>query len=266
MDKQKIGSLFSKAALRYDKYAWFPQRASKRLLGFMPSSLRRPMNILDIGCGTGAMVVNLSRRFKRARVIGLDLAYGMLRVAAGRKDRNGEVFLQADLDRLPFKNGMFEMVTSNLVYQRVSNLNRALKKVNRILIPGGRLYISLAVDGTLRELQTSFVSAYRKIIKSSPKEVYRHPLPHRVIKSLEDSGFKIIRTAAFRKQKYYNRAAEIIKWLKSIGANYYYHQWMNGLGSRQVLGEMEKIYRARYCRKGRIYATFCGLIIEAIKQ
>ncbi|MDP3143456.1 MAG: methyltransferase domain-containing protein [Candidatus Omnitrophota bacterium] len=265
MDKQKIRISFSKAAGSYDKNAWFPQEMARKLLSFMPASLRVPANILDIGCGTGALTVKLGKRFRKSWVIGFDLAEGMLRRARERKDGNGEIFLQADLERLPFRAGVFNIATSNLVYQRIPDLPASFKRLNRILAPRAKFYLAIATEGTLCELQSSFMSACKQINGSPPKNAYRHPEQERIARSLSSAGFRVGKIATFKKQKYYLRPLEIIKWLKSIGANYYYQPWMKGLASRRILSAMEDIYKENFSCRGKIYATFNGIIIEAEK-
>lgn len=266
MDKQKINFSFSRAARQYDHYAWLPQDLAARLLRLVSSGRQKPKNILDIGCGTGTLAISLSKRFKPAKVIGFDLASGMVQVAKGRKDKPEAVFLQADLEKIPFRAGTFDMVVSNSVYQRSRNLQIDFRKVNRILIAGGKFYLSIITRGTLSELQSSFMRACKKRMKSYPVGVYRHPQICEVIKALKDSGFIVMQTATYKKMKYYSSAAEIIRWLKSIGANYYYRMWMKGLNCRPVLQDLENYYKSRYGKNGRIPATFCGLIIEAKKQ
>lgn len=265
MDKEKIKSLFSKAASSYDRHAWLPQEAGEKLLQMVSYNGNQPKNILDIGCGTGDLAILLGKRFRRAKVIGFDLAWGMVKLAKEKRDSNGDFFLQADLERIPFKVNSFEMVVSNLVYQRVGNLDKAFIKVNRILIPQGRFYLSLLTEGALNELQSSFISAHKKIAKSFPKEDYHHPRSIEIKKALRNSGFRIVKTKEFKKRKYYTKVDEIIKWLKSIGANYYYRNWAKGLNSRPILREMKNIYKIRYGRNGKIPATFIGLLVEAEK-
>jgi len=266
MDKQKIKISFSKAAGSYDKNAWFPQEMARKLLSGMPSSSKHSVNILDIGCGTGALAIRLGKRFRNSRVIGFDLAEGMINRARERKDGNGEVFLQADLERLPFKPGSFNIVTSNLVYQRIPNLSAAFKSLNRILAPSAKFYLSVATKGTLLELQSSFLYAYKRVVGSAPKTAFCHPTRKIIIQSLASAGFRVNSIKAFKKTKYYHRPLEIIKWLKAIGANYYYQPWVNGLASRKIISKMEIIYERKFSKKGKIFATFSGVIIEAEKR
>ena len=265
MDKQKIGLLFSRAAQEYDTFAWFPREVGRCLFRLFNGKCEAK-NILDIGCGTGKLTIALSQRFPKARVVGFDLAEGMVGRAKNRIERNGEIFLCADLEKIPFKDRTFEVVFSNLVYQRIPDLVNAFKKVNRVLVPGGRFYLSLATEGTLKELQASLSLAYKKFSRVKLKEAYRHPSAGKITEALKKSGFRIIRIEKFKKQKDYSNVTEIIKWLKKIGANYYYEKWAKGLNSRPVIKEMDMVYRSRYGNNGKIGATFEAMIIETQKR
>jgi malonyl-CoA O-methyltransferase len=265
MDKKKVGVGFSRAARHYDDYAWLPQDLAVKLLRLLSSDGRGPRNILDIGCGTGALVLSLSKRFPSAKITGFDLASGMVNVAKDRNSNSRTVFLLADLERMPFRADTFDMAVSNSVYQLSKDLESAFQKVNKILMPGGKFYLSVVTQGTLCELQSSFTRACKKNKPSYPAMISRRPAASEVIKALKSSGFKVVRKAGYKKIKYYSSAAEIIKWLKSMGANYSYRNWIKGLNARTVLADTETYYRAAYGRNGRIPATFCGLIIEAEK-
>lgn len=265
MDKQKIANDFSRAARQYDQHAWLPQEVGGRLLGLLGKRQKIPPRVLDIGCGTGALTVALGKRFKPAQLFGFDFAPGMIEVARERAGRNGEFFFLADLESLPFKQGSFALVISNLVYQRISDLKGAFKKVNNILAPGGKFYLSLMTEGSLKELQQSFAAAARKILKVRPQEDYRHPDGERIVEDLKQAGFRIIKFKEYRRKRYYRRAQDIIRWLKSIGANYYYQRWIKGLDSRRMLEEIERQYKMGFGRQGRIPATFKAVIIAAEK-
>jgi S-adenosylmethionine-diacylgycerolhomoserine-N-methlytransferase len=49
-----------------------------------------PRSILEIGCGTGAVLVSAAKRFPEARIVGIDLSEDMLKVAKRRVSRFGE--------------------------------------------------------------------------------------------------------------------------------------------------------------------------------
>ncbi len=69
----KISSEFSKHALHYNKHNIIQEKVIKHLLSKVKTS---PQNILDLGCGNGALCKNISWEYKH--FTGVDFAPGML--------------------------------------------------------------------------------------------------------------------------------------------------------------------------------------------
>ena len=63
----------------------------------------------------------------------------MLARAAMRPEAAGVELLQMDVERLDLADKSFDVVLSTLVFCGVSNPERALAEVHRVLVPGGKL-------------------------------------------------------------------------------------------------------------------------------
>ncbi|MCS7282921.1 MAG: class I SAM-dependent methyltransferase [Anaerolineae bacterium] len=94
--------------------------------------------VLEVGVGTG---VNLPLYPPTATVVALDASAPMLRRALRRPARARVRAVQADLHRLPFRDGAFDAVTGSLVFCSVADPQRGLGEVFRVLRPGGRLVL-----------------------------------------------------------------------------------------------------------------------------
>ena len=112
--------------------------------------------ILDVGCGTGAMTREAAARWRRARVTGADISEGMLGIAwrelaAAPGDIPERVHhVQAPADRLPFDDASFDVVLTAFVLQLVPSRHRALREARRVLRPGGLLaYVTWLEGGSL---------------------------------------------------------------------------------------------------------------------
>ena len=96
--------------------------------------------ILDLGCGTGSLVVNLKRQYASAQVVGLDPDPKALRRARTKAVR-AAVSVQLDLglaDQLPYKDESFDHVFSSFMFHHLNEPAREkmLVEVLRVLKPG----------------------------------------------------------------------------------------------------------------------------------
>ena len=116
-----------------------------RLIG--DARIRPGHYVLDIGSGTGYPAVLAAQAVgKRGKVIGLDLAEGMLAVARQKARQAGVtniVFQQADVTTLSFESSRFDAVISRFCLMFLPDIPKALAEIFRILKPGG--YLAAAV-------------------------------------------------------------------------------------------------------------------------
>ncbi|HZQ16005.1 MAG TPA: ubiquinone/menaquinone biosynthesis methyltransferase [Gaiellaceae bacterium] len=100
--------------------------------------VRRGDRVLDGACGTGDFAVAGLRAGAR-RVTGLDFSERMLE-RARRKEPRVE-WVQGDLLALPFDDATFDAATVGFGVRNVADLDRCLRELRRVLVPGGRLAI-----------------------------------------------------------------------------------------------------------------------------
>lgn len=77
----------------------------------------RPLRILEIGCGPGALAQSLHRWYPEAEIIGIDRDKEFLRFAG--KHVRGVEFLTGDAAALPFGADKFDVTISNTVQEHV---------------------------------------------------------------------------------------------------------------------------------------------------
>ncbi|MFE5706930.1 class I SAM-dependent methyltransferase [Rhodococcus koreensis] len=96
---------------------------------------------LDIGSGTGSETRALAAAVTAAgRAIGLDPNPGMALLARERTEEEGSTaqFVIGDAYSLPFPDNRLDVVRSERVFQHLSEPDRAVAEVVRVLRPGGR--------------------------------------------------------------------------------------------------------------------------------
>src|SRR4029077_14340517 len=105
---------------------------------------RSGLDVLDAGCGTGFLSLELAARGHR--VTGVDFAPAMLAEARRKATAQGLAirFEEGDAENLPFAPGSFDLAISRHVLWTLPHPEAAIDEWIRGLRPGGRLAI---VDG-----------------------------------------------------------------------------------------------------------------------
>jgi SAM-dependent methyltransferase len=103
--------------------------------------LPRGGRILEVGCGSGGLLVAASRA--GATITGVDVAARWLVVARRRLADHGlDVgLIAAAAERLPWPDGWFDAVVADSVLEHLDTPARALDEWVRVLRPGGRLVV-----------------------------------------------------------------------------------------------------------------------------
>lgn len=118
-----------------------------------------PRQVADLACGTGDMILMLSRYLPSVReIIGVDLSEGMLAVAAERIRRAAQAvpvtLLAENCQELSLPSQSVDAVTCTLGIRNFSDPLQGLQEMHRILRPGGALAIlelSEPREGLLRQ-------------------------------------------------------------------------------------------------------------------
>jgi ubiquinone/menaquinone biosynthesis C-methylase UbiE len=168
-------------------------RAYNRLASY----IERGQQVLDIGCGTGALTVRAAQR--GAKVKGIDINAQMLEIAAQRvKDAGLTESVElaemgvAELDAEEAQH--YEAVTSGLCLSELSEdeIRYALEQVARILRPGGLLLIADEIKprGSVHRLIHSLIRAPLVVLTYVVTQQTTHPASN-LSEKLKAAGFAI---------------------------------------------------------------------------
>lgn len=96
--------------------------------------------VLDIGCGPGGYLQELSTR-PSLELIGIDLSAGMLRDLRSRWKQTAVYphMLCADVQQIPLATGSVDVALAMHMLYHVPNIPQALQELRRIVRPGGKL-------------------------------------------------------------------------------------------------------------------------------
>ena len=123
-------------AAGYDAYMGYWSSALAPLfLGF--AALRQPATLLDVGCGTGNLLVAAAALFPNARLVGVDPSAALLHKARARAELARTELLDGAAERLPFADATFDGCLSLLVLQEFADPFGTLREMRRVTRPGG---------------------------------------------------------------------------------------------------------------------------------
>ena len=102
--------------------------------------------VVDIGCGSGEAVREAALRVTRGRVIGVDPAPAMLRYARDLSATHEGLprieFREAPAENLPVADAAATVILAINSLHHWQDANAGLAEVQRVLVPGGRLFVS----------------------------------------------------------------------------------------------------------------------------
>jgi len=139
-----IQNQFSKNAKTYSDYNFIQNLVSKELISQISD---KPKNILDIGCGTGAIYKNID--WKIENFIGVDFSEKMLETHP--KKKNITLFFQDfnNLDIELLKKQRFNRIISSSALQWASNLDKTFSDIAKLETP---LSFAIFTSGTFKTL------------------------------------------------------------------------------------------------------------------
>jgi len=105
--------------------------------------LSGPIEVLDVGCGTGEITRRLAARFPQARLLGIDILEGNLALARRDSAALGERvrYEVGDAFALARADASVDLVVCRHVSQAVPEFGRVLAEFRRVLRPGGWLHL-----------------------------------------------------------------------------------------------------------------------------
>jgi len=161
-----------------DRY-WYFQGRKDIIAGLLRQILpkdKRPLRVLDVGCGTGLMLGKL--KSMGYDPVGVDLH--SLSMQYCRK-RGTQKLLQADVTHLPFINDSFDLILALDLIEHVQQDRALLKEFYRICAPGGRVLITVPAHPFLWSEHDEALHHYRRYRKKP------------FLQMLKDCGFAPLR-------------------------------------------------------------------------
>ena len=145
----KVADVFHSVAEKYDvmnDLMSFGVHRAWKVFTIEQSGVRYGQKVLDIAGGTGDLAAKFSKRVgPNGEVYLADINSSMLNVGRDRLTDRGVVgnvrYVQANAECLPFDDGNFDCITIAFGLRNVTDKQKALESMYRVLKPGGRLLI-----------------------------------------------------------------------------------------------------------------------------
>ncbi len=149
---------YKKIAKWYDKI-FEPMNSGLRKIGMKMYPVKERLNVLDVGCGTGAHLKLYQD--KKCNVFGVDLSQAMINVAGKKLGDNATLKVQ-DAATTGFEANKFDLILSSTVLHEMPEKIRleVLEELKRILKNDGRILIIDFHPGKAK----GFKGIYSKII------------------------------------------------------------------------------------------------------
>lgn len=158
-DRASVRRRFDRAASKFDGADFVQRHAAAGLFERLEPMLLQPARILDVGSATGSASRELARRYRKSRVLSLDLSLRMLQRAKARRSRFARIReLQADASSIPLGDGCIDLVFANMFLPWSDDPLRFFAEVRRVLRKDGLFAFSALGPDSLREVRQAWAA------------------------------------------------------------------------------------------------------------
>jgi len=242
LDRRALVRAFERASGGYDQAARLQSSVRGEMLARLEIFKLEPRVVIEVCTGTGDGAAALRRRYRRAQVLALDIAPGMLRQAA-RRLRPWRRFERVcgDALQLPLRDGTVDLLFSNLMLQWCDQPQLAFAEMRRVLRPGGLVCFSTFGPETLKELRAAWAGADER-----PHVSQFVDLPQ-LGAGMQRAGLMEPVMDVERIVSYYPDAMTLMRELQSIGARNASAERHRALTGRRRLAQLVAGYES--CRE-----------------
>ena len=181
---------YARLAPEYDaKWSFYVEATTRETMARL--SLQPEDRLLDVGCGTGALLERLSRSHPAVLLSGVDPVPEMLTVARHRLPPEVEL-REGWAERLPLDGDRFDVVVSCNMFHYVRQPVEALREMGRVLKPGGRLVITDWCDDYLACRMCDW---YLRLFRTAHFKVYRE---RECLRLLREAGHRNLASERYK--------------------------------------------------------------------
>ncbi len=141
--RKQIQSIFDDISKGYDEDGFFALSA-RIMVGLLP--LENESKILDLSTGTGAIAIEIAKKYPQAPIEAIDLSAGMLAQARAKIERErikNIAFHQCRAEDMPYDDHTFDIITCGYSLFFYSDVEKTYQSICKKIKPGGVFVFSL---------------------------------------------------------------------------------------------------------------------------
>lgn len=185
------------------------------------SGVRRGQRVLDLAGGTGDLAAKFSRMVgEQGQVILADINDSMLKMGRDKLRDLGIVgninYVQANAEALPFPDNYFDCITISFGLRNVTDKDKALRSMFRVLKPGGRLLVLEFSKPLLEPLSKAYDAYSFHVLPKIGELVVKDPDSYRYLAESirmhpdQDTLKGMMGAAGFENVTYFNLTGGIV--------------------------------------------------------
>lgn len=149
------------------------------------------MRILDVGCGTGSLIIDIKEKYPEIEVAGADIDRKML-VQARKKIRTKKLdikLINVGADQLKFRARTFDYVISTLVFHHLPTeiKQQALIDIAKMLKPEGKFILIDIGDKKSKWLQLDYFLS--RLVHMAEAKTMKDNVDGKIPSMLKEAGF-----------------------------------------------------------------------------
>lgn len=182
---------------RYDQHSTTQRTQAEYLLWRLEQFVGKrdlvPSRMLDVGCGSGALTVEIAEEYSTAELVGIDESAAQIRKAKQDHTHSRVQYEAADITEYGPVDP-FDVIVSNSAMHWVQKQDKAYKNIYQHLNPGGILAVHQGAKGCYGELHNAAEKAYKELGFEEYFDDFQFPLVYyekdEMKRLLENHGFE----------------------------------------------------------------------------